>query len=91
MSVLSHDDAKPAPQAPGAEADLAELREAVLDDWFRVTSSVTGAVQEIQATLSWRVTKPLRWARILQHRANEIGVVPAAQLAAVAVAKRLGR
>jgi hypothetical protein len=74
-----------------AEADLAELREAVLDDWFRVTSSVTDAVTEIENTLSWRVTRPLRLARTLQRKASEIGVVPASQLAAVAVAKRLGR
>jgi phage gp36-like protein len=73
------------------DADLAELREAVLDDWLRVTSSVTDAVTEIENTLSWRVTRPLRLARILQRKVGEVGVIPASQLAATAVAKRLGR
>ncbi|MCU1527630.1 MAG: hypothetical protein JWP75_1393 [Frondihabitans sp.] len=74
-----------------ADADLAELREAVLDDWLRVTSSVTDAVIEIENTLSWRVTRPLRLVRLLQRKVGEIGVIPASQLAATAVAKRLGR
>ncbi len=77
--------------ASSAESDLRELREAVLDDWLRVTSSVTDAVTEIQSTVSWRVTRPLRLTRMMQRKVSEIGVVPASRLAAVALAKRLGR
>ncbi|ARC57433.1 hypothetical protein AS850_10130 [Frondihabitans sp. 762G35] len=77
--------------ASSAESDLRELREAVLDDWLRVTSSVTDAVTEIQSTVSWRVTRPLRLTRLMQRKVSEIGVVPASRLAAVALAKRLGR
>lgn len=73
------------------EADLEELREAVLDDWLLVTSSVTDYLNDIQHTLSWRVTRPLRVVRVLQKRAGELGVVPTGQLAAVALAKKLRR
>ncbi|BDZ51513.1 hypothetical protein GCM10025867_37540 [Frondihabitans sucicola] len=77
--------------AQSAEDDLNELREAVLDDWLRVTSSVTDAVREMQSTLSWRITRPLRLVRMVQRKVDEFGVVPAAQLSAAAIAKRLGR
>lgn len=77
--------------AAQSEAELAELRDAVLDDWLVVTTSVTGALHDIQQTVSWKVTKPLRLGRLLQKKVGEVGVVPASQLAAAAVARRLGR
>lgn len=72
------------------EDELQQLREAVLDDWLVVTSSVTDYLRDIQQTFSWRVTRPLRRARQFQRKVGEVGVVPAGQLAAVALAKRLG-
>lgn len=90
MTVPAQEPTRPERPNP-AENDLDELREAVLDDWLRVTSSVTDAVGEMQRTLSWRVTRPLRLARLLQRKVGEIGVVPASQLAATALAQRLGR
>ena len=74
-----------------AERDLEELREAVLDDWLTVTSNVSDALRDIQQTVSWRVTRPLRAAKTFSRKAEEVGVVPAGRLAAVEVARRLGR
>lgn len=74
-----------------ADAELRELREAVLDDWLVVTTSVTGALHDIQQTVSWKVTRPLRLGRLLQRKVSEVGAVPASQLAAAALARRLGR
>lgn len=74
-----------------AEEELAQLREAVLDDWLTVTSDVTDALRDIQQTVSWRVTKPLRAARTFSNKVKEVGVLPASRLAAVEVARRAGR
>jgi hypothetical protein len=74
-----------------AEQELVELREAVLDDWLTMTSNVTDALRDIQQTISWRVTRPLRAARTFSLKANDIGVVPASRLAAIEVARRLRR
>ncbi|WP_346233420.1 hypothetical protein [Parafrigoribacterium mesophilum] len=73
-----------------AEAELVELREAVLDDWIFVTSRVSGALRAMQHTLSWRITRPLRVFRKFSYKAREVGVVDAGQLAAVALARRFG-
>jgi hypothetical protein len=73
------------------EQELDQLREAVLDDWLIVTSSVTDYLRDMQTTFSWRVTRPLRLVRRYQRRAGEIGVVPAGQLAAVALARKFRR
>ncbi|RKR73246.1 hypothetical protein [Frondihabitans australicus] len=79
------------PERSAPEEELQQLREAVLDDWLVVTSSVTDYLRDIQQTFSWRVTRPLRRARQFQKKVDEVGVVPASQLAAVALAKKLGR
>lgn len=79
------------PASTTADSDLQELREAVLDDWLVVTTSVTGALHDIQQTVSWKVTRPLRLGRLLQRKVSEVGAVPASQLAAAALARRLGR
>lgn len=73
-----------------AEVELVELREAVLEDWIFVTSRVSGALRAMQHTVSWRITRPLRVFRRFSYRAREIGVVDAGQLAAVALARKLG-
>lgn len=74
-----------------AEDDLAELRQAVLDDWIVVTTRTAQELQDIKKTVSWRVTKPLRLVRRFQGSAREIGLGAAVDLAAGAVARRLGR
>jgi hypothetical protein len=74
-----------------ADDDLVELQQAVLDDWILVTTHAVAALDAIKQTVSWRVTAPLRLARRFGSAANEIGVTAAAELAAVAVARRLRR
>jgi hypothetical protein len=74
-----------------ARAELEELRQAILDDWIVVTTRTVGVVEAMQATLSWRITKPLRLAKRFQISAQRDGVGVAVDLAAVAVARRLGR
>ena len=74
-----------------ARIELEELRQAVLDDWIVVTTRTVGVVEAMQATLSWRVTKPLRVAKRFQRAAQNEGLSVAIDLAAVAVARRLGR
>lgn len=71
--------------------DLAELRQAVLDDWIVVTTRTAAVLTDITNTFSWRVTKPLRMVRRFQVTASEIGLAAATDLAAGAVARRLGR
>jgi hypothetical protein len=73
-----------------AERELAELRDAVLEDWLHAVQAVSGEVREMERSLSWRITKPLRLARVLGRKTKEVGVVPAAQLAAVELARRVG-
>ncbi|HEU4849028.1 MAG TPA: hypothetical protein VFS93_01315 [Terrimesophilobacter sp.] len=80
-----------APEDNAAERELVELREAVLDDWLHAIEGVSGEIQKMERTLSWRVTKPLRLARRLGRKTRELGVVPTAQLAAVEIARRVGR
>jgi hypothetical protein len=74
-----------------AEEELEQLRDAVLDDWLLVTSAVTDALRDMQQTLSWRVTRPLRRFRTLQRKVEAVGIVPAGQLAAAELARRIGR
>jgi len=74
-----------------AEQELEQLRDAVLDDWLLVTSAVTDALRDMQQTLSWRVTRPLRRFRTLQRKVESVGIVPAGQLAAAELARRIGR
>lgn len=73
------------------EAELTELRDAVLEDWVLVASHATDALRSIQSTVSWRVTKPLRATKIFQNKVEEVGATRAAQIAAAQVAARLRR
>jgi hypothetical protein len=61
--------------------DLAErarrAEELTLDYWLKaVVSSTTGGmtVRALQSSISWRVTKPLRAARLVQRRLRTAGV-----------------
>jgi hypothetical protein len=73
------------------EAELAELQDAVLEDWVVVASHATDALRSIQSTLSWRITRPLRVTRTFQNKVAEIGTGRAVQLATAQVARRLRR
>ena len=77
--------------AQSAEEDLAELRQAVLDDWVVVTTRTSAFLRDITNTVSWRVTKPLRIVRRFQGVAKQEGIAVATDLAAGAIARRLGR
>lgn len=74
-----------------ASSDLDELRDAVLDDWIVMTTMTAGALAQFQATLSWRITRPLRLIRRYQTVAQREGLMSATRLSAVAVAERLRR
>lgn len=78
-------------QTTRLRAELDELREAVLEDWIVVTTRNFEAIREMQHTVSWRVTRPLRVFRVFQRKAFEIGYARATQLAAQRVAAKLGR
>jgi len=73
------------------ERELAELREAVLTDWITVASQVTDALNSMQKTLSWRITRPLRLARGLQIKVEQVGTGRAVQIARAQLATKLRR
>lgn len=74
-----------------ARRDYDELRQAVLDDWIVITTRTAGRVDAMTRTLSWRITAPLRLARVFQRTAKEQGFDVARDLTAAAIARRLGR
>ena len=76
---------------PPTRTDYEELRQAVLDDWIVVTTRTAGRVEEMTQTFSWRITKPLRLARVFQRTAQDQGLSVARDLTAAAIARRLGR
>jgi hypothetical protein len=80
-----------APEDNAAERELAELREAVLDDWLHAIEGVSGEIQKMENSLSWRITRPLRLARVLGRKSRELGILPTVQLAAVELARRVGQ
>jgi hypothetical protein len=73
------------------EAELDELRDAVLEDWVVVASHATDTIRSMQSTLSWRITRPLRVVRVFQNKVEEVGPSRAAQLAAAQLAARVRR
>lgn len=73
------------------ERELIELRTAVLDDWLSVTGHATSALSQMENSLSWRITKPLRLTRRLASKTKEVGFLAAVELVATTVAERVGR
>lgn len=63
------------------ERDLDDLRDAVLNDWVRITTHSAGAARAMQSSLSWRITRPLRLFRTYQFKAREVGSLEATRLA----------
>lgn len=76
---------------PGDAEELAELRQAVLDDWIAITTQTAWAVAEIKNSTSWRITKPLRMIKRFQGAMRDDGFSVATNLAISAVTRRLGR
>jgi hypothetical protein len=74
-----------------AAEQLEELRSAVLRDWAVVVSRSTAEIVDMQSTVSWRVTRPLRMVRTMQRTASEGGLRAASDLVAVKIAQRLSR
>ncbi len=74
-----------------AERRLQDLRDALLDDWLLVTEHLAGTQQQMESSLSWRVTAPLRLVRLFQVKARELGLPAATRLGTAVVARRLGR
>lgn len=63
----------------------------MLEDWIVVTTRSSTAVAAMQQTLSWRITRPLRLVRRFGKVSEDIGLANAVNLAAVSVARRVGR
>jgi hypothetical protein len=75
--------------ASSSEFELRALRDAILNDWIVVTVRSSAALAAMQRSLSWRVTKPLRFIRTLGNVARDRGAGPALESAAVVLARRL--
>jgi hypothetical protein len=90
VSIVVEELYRMASKLSPAEAELVELRQAVLEDWILVTSRAGQTQRAMERTLSWRITRPLRLVRIFSAKAKEIGLPEASQLAAVTLARRLG-
>lgn len=81
------------------EAERDELRTAIdsqanasLASWMVVVNTEARILRDMQNTLSWRVTKPLRRMRELQLKVARVGVARASQLAVADFRRRfLGR
>jgi hypothetical protein len=56
--------------------------------WLRVVDDESRMLRDMQQTLSWRITKPLRLARKVQKKAAEVGVVEVSQLAVADLRRR---
>lgn len=56
--------------------------------WLRVVDDESRMLRDMQQTLSWRITKPLRLARKVQKKAGEVGVVEVSQLAVADLRRR---
>lgn len=63
-----------------------------LRTWIKAVRDEGRLVRDMQKTLSWRVTRPLRLARFLQLKVAEVGVMKTSQLAVADLRRRyLGR
>lgn len=71
------------------ERELAELRDAVLTDWVSVASHATDALSAMESTLSWRITKPLRAAKLLSNKVKQVGPSRAIRIAGNQLASKL--
>lgn len=56
--------------------------------WIRAVRDEGRLVRDMQKTLSWRLTRPLRVARVLQLKVAEVGVAKTSQLAVADLRRR---
>lgn len=63
------------------ERELAELREAVVDDWLANAAHASEELIAMRQSISWRVTRGLRLVRTFQLKAREVGFANAARAA----------
>ncbi len=71
------------------ERELTELRDAVLSDWVKVASHATDALWAMEQTVSWRITKPLRAAKLLRNKVRQVGPSRAIRIAGNQLAAKL--
>ena len=72
------------------ELRLAEAEERTLAYWLEaVTSSAAGSmtVKALQQTLSWRITRPLRAAKLVSDKVRQAGVRRTAKMVRVRLAQ----
>ncbi len=70
-----------------------QLRQRTLEDWVRVATSeasVPALVHQMEASLSWRVTKPLRTIRSVQLKAAQVGYLRALSMSRGYLRRALG-
>ena len=82
-----------------AEAERDRLREELdarsnesVASWLAVAGTESRILGQMHGTLSWRITKPLRFVRKVQLKAAQVGVAQVAHLAAADLRRRfIGR
>ncbi len=78
-----------------AERDLLKKQnEALLDNtlnqWLVVADNESRILQAVYASLSWRITKPLRMVRTVQLKIKEVGLVRTSEVIVGVVKQRVG-
>src|SRR5690606_24560743 len=71
--------------------ELDAFKEASLTDWMVIAHTENRILGDMQNTISWKVTKPLRAARRFQLMASERGLIEASRVGLTYVTRRLGR
>lgn len=82
-----------------AEAERDRLREELdaranesVDSWLEVVGTESRILGQMHATLSWRITKPLRFARKVQLKVAQVGLARTSHLAVADLRRRfIGR
>lgn len=71
--------------------ELDEYKQASLTDWMVIAHTENRILGDMQNTISWKVTKPLRAARRFQLMAAERGLGEASRAGLTYVSRRLSR
>ncbi|WP_166786538.1 hypothetical protein [Cryobacterium sp. TMT1-19] len=59
-----------------------------VESWLEVVGTESRILGQMHGTLSWRITKPLRFVRKVQLKAAQVGVAQVAQLAVADLRRR---
>ncbi|MEJ3403529.1 hypothetical protein WDJ51_02170 [Rathayibacter sp. YIM 133350] len=70
------------------QSELDQRAGAELSTWLKIVRDESRLLRDIRNTLSWRVTKPLRAARVVQLKVAEVGLVRTSQLAVADLRRR---